>query len=295
MLPQTQKTAQYRRLSGSVVLACVWLYVVPGQAWALETARELVMRGDQLLHQARAEPEGKPREQRLSQAVDAFSKAYGLGRRQAKMHALVGVAQGYLLMRQAPSHFPFLWSAPPLKRAEKSLQHVLALAPNQAAANLLMGIALWRRAELATSSAELRGRSEHYLRQAARAGMNVQLPASEPAPGRFAIGDTILALQYADARGTGRIEDLIFIYTRQPETHCYGMVVSDGTAYPLVSDADTGRMASTAALSALDVVLQTAGHPLITLMWEAEGSPNRVQFQWNGTSFEALQAAAAHQ
>ncbi len=278
------------------MLACLWLCMSMGQAWAIETARELVMRGDRLLHQARAEPEGASRERRVSQAVDAFSKAYGLGRRQAKMHALIGAAQGYLLMRKAPSQFPFLWSAPPLKRAEKSLQHVLALAPDQAAANLLMGIALWRRAESATSSAEeLRSRSEHYLRQAMKAGIDVQWPASELVPGRFTIGDTILALQYADARGTGRIEDLVFVYRRQPEAHCYGVVMSAGTAYPLIGDAATGRMASTATLTALDVVPQASGHPFITLLWEAGGRSNHIDFQWNGTSFEVRQANAVRQ
>jgi len=294
MLPQAQKTVCARRLSGSLVLACLWLYAAAtGPALAMETARELVTRGDTLLLQAHAEPDGKRREQRLSEVVDTFSKAYSMGLRRDKIHALIGAAQGYLLMREAPLRFPFLWSAPPLDRAEKSLQQVLALAPDHAAANLLMGVALWRRAASATAAAELRGRSEHYLRRAARAGMNVQLPTSEPVPGRFTVGDTILALQFADARGTGLIEDLLFVYERQAETSCYGVVVSAGTAYPLVSDAVTGGMASTTILTDLDVVPQASGHPLITLTWETEGRPNHVDFQWNGASFEAVQRISA--
>ncbi len=307
MWPQAQKTVCDRRLSGRVVLVCLWLYAATGlalasaltptlaPAWAIDTARELVRRGDVLLHQARAELDDKRREQRLSEAVDTFSNAYNIGQRQAKIHALVGAAQGYFLMRETRSRFPFLWSASPLERAEKSLQHVLALTPDHAAANLLMGIMLWRRAESATAAPELRGRSAHYLRRAAKAGMNVRWPTSEPASGRFTVGDTILALQFADARGTGRVEDLLFVYQRQSETHCYGEVVSAGMAYPLVSDAVTGSMAATTILTALDVVPQVAGHPLITLTWEAEGQPNRVDFQWNGDTFEAVQVTMAPQ
>jgi hypothetical protein len=294
MLPQAQITVYSRRWCGSVVLVCLWLYAAAtGPALAMETARELVTRGDTLLLQARAKPDGKRREQRLSEVVDTFSKAYSIGLRRDKIHALIGAAQGYLLMREAPSRFPFLWSAPPLDRAEKSLQQVLALVPDHAAANLLMGVALWRRAALVTPADELRGRSEDYLRRAARAGLNVRLSTSTPGPGRFTVGDTILALQFADARGTGLIEDLLFVYKRQAETSCYGVVVSAGTAYPLVSDADTGGLAPTAILTDLDVAPQVSGHPLIALTWETEGRPQRVDFQWNGASFEAVQPTSA--
>jgi len=292
MLPQDPKTVCYRRWGGSVVLACIWLYVASGPALAIETARELVMQGDTLLQQARAEPNGKRREQRLSQAVDTYAKAYNLGLRQAKIHALIGAAQGYLLLRQAPSRFPFLWSASPLDRAEKSLQHVLALAPDNAAANLLMGITLWRRARASDASAEFRRRSEHYLRQAEQAGIKVGWSTSTPVPGRFTVGDTILALQYADARGTGLIDDLVFVYKRPSETLCYGVVVNAGSAYPMVSDPVTGGMAATTTLTALDVRPQASGRPLITLTWEAEGHSNYMGFQWNGEAFEAVPATA---
>lgn len=292
MLPRTEKTVCDCRLQGKVANACVWLLTAVALAWApafaIDTARDLVRRGDNLLHQARAEPEDERREQRLSAAVDTFSKAYGLARRQAKIHALIGAAQGYLLMRQAPSRFPFLWSAPPLKRAEKSLQHVLALAPDHAAANLLMGITLWRRAESATSEAELRDRSEYYLRQAVNAGMKVRLPTSEPIPGHFDVDDTIIALQFVDARGTGRIEDMIFVYRKPSEAYCYGMVVSPGIAYPLVSETVSGGVAKATTLTSLDVAPQASDYPWITLTWAAQGRLHRVAFQWNGTTFELV-------
>jgi hypothetical protein len=44
MLPQNPNMVGYRRWSGSVVLACVWLYVASGPALAIETAREIVRR-----------------------------------------------------------------------------------------------------------------------------------------------------------------------------------------------------------------------------------------------------------
>ena len=291
MLPRTSRVVWHRRERYRVALVCLWLLAAPAVGAALETARELVIRGDRLLHQARAEPDEKMREAHASKAVNIFSKAYGLGRRKVKIHALIGAAQGYLLMRRAPSQFPFLWSASSLKRAEKSLQHVLALA--HAAANLLMSIVQWRRAESSSSSAALRKRSEHYLRLAAKAGMKVQWAAGERRPGHFAPGDRMLALQYADARGVGAIEDLLFVYQHGADGYAYGTVVNGGTAHPLVGDTAHGRIAPMTWLSGLEVVPQKAAAPLVTITWDADGHRHRIVFQWNGESFNAVKTSRA--
>ncbi len=293
MLRQIKKTVWHDPVS-TIVLSCLWIMLTAYQAVAVETPREQVTRGQTLLLQAQSQLDSKSREQHLADAVKLFSKAYSQGRRTAKMHALIGAAQGYLLMRKAPAQFPFLWSAPPLPRAIKSLQHVLALQPENVAANLLMGVALWRQVELPSSSESWHHPSGPYLRQVIAAGVHVHLPEDQtsslntaPAVG-YTVGDAILALRYVDARGTGSMADLLFIYTRGSAPYCFGVVVSTGTAHPLVSDATTGSMAMATRLTAINVTSETSPQPVISIAWKAPNGANQVHFQWNGESFRMV-------
>ncbi len=301
MLRQRKKTTCHNRLSIATGLAYVGLMLAASQALAIETASELLMRGEAILLRAQSETGDQTRDQHLSDAVDILSQAYGLGRRQVKIRALIGAAQGYLAMRKAPARFPFLWSAPPLPRAIKSLQHVLALQPDNTAANLLMAIALWRQAASSPSTDAHQHPSEPYLRQVRAAGLRARLPtdktpsANETPPVGFTIGDTILALRYVDARGTGRAADLILIYARGSESHCFGVVVSGGSSYPLVSNAVTGEMAKTTRLTALTIDAEAAPHSMVSVTWEAPSDTNRIDFTWSGTSFQMATPATARQ
>src|SRR4029450_8924627 len=92
--------------------------------------------GYAVLLQARHTGDGQRREQLVAEAVAAFKDAYQLAGPTVQMQALVGAAQGYLLMQSPRPHFPFLWQATPLQRAEKSLQQALFLQPDNGAAVL---------------------------------------------------------------------------------------------------------------------------------------------------------------
>src|SRR5712691_3559993 len=183
------------------------------------SAPEHVERGYALVAQARLEAESATRERLLSGAIAAFKEAYQSEPTDppSQVQALLGAAQASLLVQSPRRVFPFLWQATPLQRAEKSLQQALVLQPDNAAAALLLGIVYWRQAtQAAGQQRDIRARSTYYLTQAAALGLPIALA---PPPERhespvtlFSVEDTIVALRYIDARGVGRLEDLLFIY-----------------------------------------------------------------------------------
>ena len=79
-----------------------------------------IARGHALLAAARLEPAGEAREHLLSEAVEAFKSGYRWFGRDTQVRALLGAAQGYLMMQTPRRVFPFLWQATPLQRAERS-------------------------------------------------------------------------------------------------------------------------------------------------------------------------------
>jgi len=89
-----------------LVLAWGLLSVTP--VLALPTAQEYIDHGYELLAQARRTLAEDQREPVLSAAITSFSKAYQYIDQRSKVHALIGAAQGYLLMHKAPAVFPFL-------------------------------------------------------------------------------------------------------------------------------------------------------------------------------------------
>ncbi len=277
------------------ILGWLWMLLAAVPSGALETASEHIERGHAVLHQARHEYPGDRREQRLATAVKAFTKAYEIGGRQTKVRALIGAAQGYLSMQKAPAQFPFLWRASPWQRAQKSLQHVLALQPDNSAAHLLMGLALWQRAGAQTAqSNDYRQRSLTHLSRAAELGLPVRLPTArvKPAasfPPLFTPRDVILSLRFVDARATGVPQDVLFVYRHaDDEGHCYGVVLSQGTSYPMIAEPATAAMAPSSVLQTLTVTLQAQGRPHIVAVWQHEGRRGETRFVWDGAQFMRL-------
>lgn len=275
---------------GTLVLAWILLTVTP--AVALSTAQEYIDHGYDLLAQARRTLSEDQHEHLLSAAITSFSKAYQYIGQRSKVHALIGAAQGYLLMRKTPAVFPFLWSASPLQRAEKSLQQALVLQPDSSAAALLMGMTLWRQAATAASQhTEFYQRSMTYVRHAAALGIPVHVPAtpteqSEPLLPPLHIDAPVLLVRYVDARGTGYMDDLLLAYrTSEAKPHCYGIVVSAGIAYPLTTALVNDTMALGDHLDDLKVRPGPHARPMVVAVMQHDGRQVEARFVWDGGHF----------
>jgi hypothetical protein len=252
--------------------------------------------GYTLLLQARHTEDGQRRERLLAKAVEAFKDAYQLTGPTVQVQALIGAAQGYLLMQSPRPRFPFLWQATPLQRAEKSLQQALFLQPNNAAAVLLLGLVYQRQAWLAKAQqAERLQRSSAYLVRAAELGLPVRRttdttqPDSLPIP-LFEVQDTLVVLRYVDVRGAGQLDDLAFVYRSSATQHAlFGVVVVAGKAYPLIVDRTTGALAHTPVLYALEVVSQRDTRPILTVTVSQGGQRVEERFVWNSHGFMYLE------
>jgi hypothetical protein len=256
--------------------------------------QEHLGRGYARLTQARLATAGAARERLLSEALAAFKEAYQNAGPSTQAHALVGAAQAYLLVQSPRRVFPFLWQATPLQRAERSLQQALFLHPDNAAAALLLGLVYWRQAA-ATSAHQTDAlvRSRHYLEQAATLGVPVRMPAaSAPHPEAlpmFGIDDSILALEYVDARGSGKSDDLILIYRPVESPYAFGVVVIAGKAYPLtMEDTTSGALAPAGSLEAITVTPQPGSAPILAIRFQRDAQHVDVRFTWDGTRFASL-------
>jgi hypothetical protein len=256
-----------------------------------ESAPEHVERGYALLAQARLEVENAPREHLLSEAIAAFKEAYQSEPTDppSQVHALLGAAQAYLLVQSPRRVFPFLWQATPLQRAEKSLQQALVLQPDNAAAALLLGIVYWRQAAQAREQKDALERSQYYLTQAATFGLPLRL---FPSPGRqadtvtgFGVHDTIVALRYIDARGVGRMDDLIFVYRSGASEPLFGVVVVARQAHPLTLDIATGALAPHGLLEAVTTTPQPGKQPILVLRLRQGTQSIDTRFIWDGVHF----------
>ncbi len=246
-----------------------------------------IARGHALLSAARLGPTGKEREALLSEAVEAFKSGYRWFGRHTQMRALLGAAQGYLMMQTPRRVFPFLWQATPLQRAKRSAQQAMVMQPDSPAAAFLLGLIYWRQAQTAEDPAETMALSSEYLSKAAGLGMPVAASgAADGSPHAFQMGDTALVLRYADARGTGKPEDLLFMYEKyeKAEKRYVGVVVTMGKAYPLVADAVTGTVAD-GLFGRISVEAQPQGAPRIVIHARQGGRQIVVSFAWNGGRF----------
>ena len=239
-----------------------------------------IARGHALLAAARLAPAGEAREDLLSEAVEAFKSGYRWFGRATQVRALLGAAQGYLMMETPRRVFPFLWQATPLQRAERSVQQALVMQSDNAAASFLLGLIYRRQAQTAEEPSEAMSSSNEYLAQAAGLGM----PIADGSPNAFQAGDTSLVLRYADARGTGKQDALLFIYEKGDGRYV-GAVVAGGKAYPLVANAATGTAVSGGVFEKASVEAQPQGTPRIVIHARQDGRPTAEAFVWNGDGF----------
>ena len=278
-------------VSLSILQISLALAVVSGPA------QEHAERGYALLVQARLEAESAAHERLLTGAIAAFKAAYQSEPTEPsiQVHALLGAAQAELLVQHPRRVFPFLWQATPLQRADKNLQQALFLQPDNAAAILLLGIVYWRQAtQAAGQQQDALERSQHYLTQAAGLGIPIRLtstPERQNSPVTlFGVEDTVAALRYVDARGVGRMDDLIFVY--RPATHeaLFAVVVTERQAYPLATDNATGALTPRGLLEAITTTLQPGKSPILVLRLRQSTQSIDARFTWDGVRFVSLLA-----
>jgi hypothetical protein len=233
---------------------------------------------------ARQETNPGRRDRLLAEAIDIFKSAYQVAGSQARVQTLIGAAQGYLLTEKFPPKFPFFWQATPLQRAEKSLEYALVLHPHNGAAALLLGLVYHRQAAAAPSQAGmLLQQRDRYLQLAASQGLPLRrfsaAGLSEAFQG-FDVEDTMLLLQYIDARGTGRGDDLLLVYrTTTAQDLVFAVVVVEGHPYPLSTDSANGSLGRVGRLESVEGL-----HLLVTqeqARWE-------VRFVWDNNGFVSL-------
>lgn len=272
-----------------MIVAALLVFGYPASAAAdgSPTATREIARGHALLTAARLEPAGEQREDLLSEAVEAFKSAYRWFGRDTQVRALLGAAQSYLMMQTPRRVFPFLWQATPLQRAARSARQALVMQPDSPAAAFLLGLIYRRQAQAAKDPARAMALSNEYLTRAADSGMPVATPGAAGGSQRaFQMGDTSLVLQYADARGTGKPNDLLFVYGKGENRHV-GVVVADGKAYPLVADAMTEAPVSGGVFERVVVETQPQGAPRILIHARQDGRQVVAPFVWNGDGFIA--------
>ena len=278
-------------VSLSILQISLALAVVSGPA------QEHAERGYALLVQARLETESTSRERLLTGAIAAFKTAYQSEPAEPtiQVHALLGAAQAEMLVQHPRRVFPFLWQATPLQRAEKNLQQAMVLQPDNAAAIFLLGLVYWQQAtQAAGQQQDALERSQHYLTQAASLGIPIRLtstPERQDSPVTlFGVEDTIAALRYVDARGVGRMDDLIFVY--RPATHeaLFAVVVTERQAYPLTTDNATGALTPRGLLEAITTTLQPGKSPILVLRLRQGTQSIDARFTWDGVRFVSLLA-----
>jgi hypothetical protein len=258
-------------------------------------AQEHAERGYALLAQARLETESTSREHLLAEAITAFKAAYQSEPTDplSQVQALVGAAQAELLVQHPRRVFPFLWQATPLQRAEKNLQQALFLQPDNAAATFLLGLVYWRQAAQAPGQQQdALERSQYYLTQAAGLGVPIRLasaPERQDSPVTlFSVEDTIVALRYVDARGVGRMDDLILVYRPAARETLFAVVVTGRQAYPLTADSATGALAPQGLLEAITTTPQPGKPPILGLRLRQGTQSREARFTWDRVRFVAL-------
>ena len=278
-------------VSLSILQISLALAVVSGPA------QEHAERGYALLAQARLETESASRERLLTGAIAAFKAAYQSEPTEPtiQVHALLGAAQAELLVQHPRRVFPFLWQATPLQRAEKNLQQALFLQPDNAAVTFLLGIISWQQAtQAAGQQPDALERSQHYLRQAVGLGIPIRLtstPAWQDSPVTlFGVEDTIATLRYVDARGAGRMDDLLFVYRPAAREALFGVVVTERQTYPLATDNATGALTPRGLLEAITTTLQPGKSPILVLRLRQGTQSIDARFTWDGVRFVSLLA-----
>jgi hypothetical protein len=249
------------------------------------------------LAQARLDAESATRERLLTAAIAAFKEAYQSEPTEptAQVHALLGAAQAELLVQHQRRVFPFLWQATPLQRAEKNLQQVLFLQPDNPAATFLLGLVYWRQAAQASGQQQdTLQRSKEYLTQATVLGIPIGLASTperqDSSITLFSVEDTVVALRYVDVRGVGKMNDLLFVYQSVAHETLFAVIVTGQQAYLLATDSATGALAPHGLLEAITTTPQPGKPPILVLRLRQSTQSIDARFTWDGVRFVSIPA-----
>ena len=123
-----------------------------------------------------------------------------------------------------------------------------------------------------------------YAARAAELGMPVAVPgaAAGGSPPVFVMGDVLLLLRYADARGTGQPADLLFVYGKGGSRYV-SVVVAMGQAHPLFAEAMNGTAVGEFVDASVEP--QPQGAPRIVIHARRNGRRIAESFGWNGDRF----------
>jgi hypothetical protein len=106
----------------------------------------------------------------------------------------------------------------------------------------------------------------------------------------FGVEDTVVALRYVDARGVGRMDDLVFVYRSAARETLFGVVVTERQVYPLTADSTTGALAPQGLLETITTTPQPGKSPILILRLRQSTQSIGTRFTWDGARFVVLPA-----
>jgi hypothetical protein len=106
----------------------------------------------------------------------------------------------------------------------------------------------------------------------------------------FSLEDTIVALRYIDARGVGRMDDLLFVFRPAAHEVLFAMVVTGRQAYPLAMESATGSLAPQGLLDAITTTPQPGKPPILVLRLRQGTQSLDARFTWDRVRFVSLPA-----
>jgi hypothetical protein len=99
-----------------------------------------------------------------------------------------------------------------------------------------------------------------------------------------------VALRYVDARGVGRMDDLIFVYRPVAQEALFAVVITGRQAYPLATESTTGALAPQGLLEAMTTTPRPGKPPLLVLRLRQGIQSIDARFTWDGVHFVSLPA-----
>jgi hypothetical protein len=102
------------------------------------------------------------------------------------------------------------------------------------------------------------------------------------------VEDTVEALRYVDARGVGRMDDLVFVYRPAARKALFAVVVTERQAYPLATDSATGALAPRGLLETITTVSPSGKSPILLLRLQQGTLSIDTHFTWDGARFVVL-------
>jgi hypothetical protein len=106
----------------------------------------------------------------------------------------------------------------------------------------------------------------------------------------FGVEDIVMALRYVDARGVGRMDDLIFVYRSPTHEALFAVVVTGRQAYPLATDSATGALTPQGLLETITTTPQPGKPPILVLHLRQGTQSIDARFTWDGVRFVLLSA-----